>query len=467
VSIGGQSTPGLEVLSVAPEFGTGHVPFTGHEEVYQLGLSRAAAGVGIPWTILVPDAAETVGTPVVACLDPSSPESLVASLEAQLRERSQADGRTIGVFIYEGDTGIALAMATLAARHPHIRFLVNLFRSEAGLDAPLVRRKRYSTQEQLSAYSLSALARRLAPLGRSTWPANLRITAETDAKKLLARSVGVPVSDVWRLHSSVAERDASHCEQSSRGRHGGPVRVLVAVRSSRLHPPLVEEVLDVIARVGRVDGGQAVEWVMAGRFDDHPRVRRGLRLLGRAGVQLRIEDRPLDPDAYAEVFRAADAVWMPTVWPYRVQSSGKALDALVLGRPIIAPAGTFPASAMQRWIPGAPAYGSTTEAAQTFLRLPSMIGLLQSELDRQAAEIRAAYHPETTVRWLDEHLRRPSEVGGTERSAQTWALPAEPHRRESTEELGTVAHRARRAASSLWGPGSVPGAIRKALRERR
>lgn len=400
-SVGSQD---LEVLSVAPSFGIGSVPFAGHEETYTLGLSRAAAAAGLPWTILAAETAAFTDGPVVPCLDRSSPATIAASLERHLRGRPSAADRLTCIVVYEGSSALAVALAPVAAEHPSVRFLVNLFHAERGLDVPLVRRKRHGTQRELLDYAPEALVARLAPLAEVTWPENLRITAETDAKALLARSVGIPVMDVWRLHSALAERGASADRPARRRRPGAPVRVLIAARSSQLHPPLVGDVIEVMERVARVGGGSSTEWVMAGRFDDHPRVRDALRRLERAGVRLDRADRPLEPDAYAGMFLDVDAVWMPTVWPYRAQSSGKALDALVLGRPILAPAGTAPALAMQRWVPGAPAYGSLAEAAQTFLRLPSLIGLLQAELDHAAAAIRVAHHPSVTVAWLCERL---------------------------------------------------------------
>lgn len=440
----------LEVLSVAPSFGIGPVPFAGHEEPYQLGLGRAAATAGLPWTILAAETATFIDGPVVACLDRSSPESIATSLERYLRDRSPAIDRTTGVVVYEGSSALARTLAPVAARHPDVRFLINLFRAERGLDVPLVRRKRHATQRELLDYGPDALIARLAPLGRIVWPENLRITAETEAKALLARSVGIPVSDVWRLHSAMAERDGSGEHPARERRPGEPVRVLIAARSSQLHPPLVDDVIEVMGRVARVDGGRSIVWKMSGRFDDHSRVRGALQRLQRAGVRLDADDRPLDPDAYAGMFFDVDAVWMPTVWPYRVQSSGKALDAIVLGRPIVAPAGTAPADVMQRWVPGAPAYGSLPEAAQTFLRLPSLVGFLRSELDRQAAAIRAAHHPSVTVAWLCERLldARPGpvvRVGGLERWA-AGTMEAHPARNVGlASRIGTLFSDLRRA----------------------
>lgn len=467
----GERSAGLEILSVAPSFGTGRMPFAGHEETYQLGLSRAAAAAGIPWTILAADTATFTDGKVVTCLDRSSSQSIASSLQRYLDTYPRFEGRMLGVVVYEGDTALAVALAQVAENHPSVRFFLNLFRAEPGLDAPLVRRKRHATQRELRDYSPGAIASWFSRLGSINWPENLRITAETEAKALLARSVGIPVRDVWHLHSAMAERQRQDEDLAPHRQPGDLIRVLIAARSSQLHPPLVNDVVDVIERHTRAGGANTVEWHMAGRFDDHPRVNTALRRLQRVGVRLAREDRPLDEEAYASMFLSVDAVWMPTVWPYRVQSSGKALDALVLGRPVIAPAGTAPATSMQRWVSGAPTYGTNTEAAQLFLRLPSLVGLLRSELIRQRAAIHAAYHPSATVSWLSGCLSSRADAMNlnvtTSISPEAWLKYAERQNRMDPAEAEHLEGRPRSSPGRLRSLASMLRAVRRGFEERR
>lgn len=397
----------LRILHVAPQFGTGKVPFGGHEETYPLGLARAAAGAGVPWTILAPVSSKVIERGVVACLDPADVGTLMASLDRRLRALPPEERSTTGVVVYEADTPLAVALAGLADEHPEVRFLANLFLSETGVDVPVLRRKRYRTQPEITPYGPEALAVSLRHLEGVRWPENLRLTAETDVKALLARSLGMPVTGVWRLHSAMAERaadiDAPPGSEVGVDRDA-PLRVLIALRSSHIHPPLIRDVVDVIERVERAGGADTITWRAAGRFYNERRVRTAVRQLRRVGVEVDGDDRPLDPDAYARSFLDTDVVWMPAVWPYRVQSSGKALDAIVLGRPVIAPAGTAAAEEMRRWVPGVPTYGNPSEAAQLFLRLPSLHGLLRAELARRSATILDTHHPRTTVAWVRDQL---------------------------------------------------------------
>ena len=451
----------IEVLSVAPHFGTGSIPFAGHEEAYQLGLASAAASIGVAWTILVPERSSVETADTVRCLDPAGPDRIARSLEEFLAGREPSDGCTTCVVVYEGNVDLAAAVATLARAHPQTRFLVNLFRSEAGLEAPLVRRRSDAVAVELAPFSPETLSVRLKAIGRLEWPKNLVVTAETEQKALMARSAGIPVDGVWQLHSQMAIDAAppstalTHAEDASeRHRQRWQVRVLVGLRSSQLHLPIVRDVIDVIDGVCRHDR-ESLRWVMSGRFDTDRRTRTALRRLERAGVDLSAtaHDGPLANDAYARQFLAVDALWMPTAWPYRVQSSGKALDALVLGCPVIAPAGTAGARAMGRWVPGAPSYGSTTEASQLFLRLPTLIGTLREGLAASSEAIRAAYSPQATVRWV---LDRVSTARVQERSGAVITHehehpdPSDPLLPAKASRLPTrVMRRLRREGASL------------------
>jgi hypothetical protein len=366
--------------------------------------------MGVPWSILVPRDSSVSDPQALPCLDRTDIEQVVASLDEHLRSRTSTGAR-VGVVIYEANTDLAAAIARVVSEHPTVRFLVNLFRAEPGLDVPLVRRKRFGSGAEAGPLAPDVLARSLDALARIVWPSNVMLTAESDAKALMARSAGLPVRSVWQLHSEMAAIDAPDETGTARS-DDGRIRVLVALRSSQLHAPLVRDVLDVIDGVDRADRSGAIEWVMSGRFDPDRRVTRALRRLERAGVRVTRHERPLEPDAYARGFLDVDAVWMPATWPYRIQSSGKALDALVLGRPVIAPAGTAGADAMARWVPGAPAYGTTAEAIQLFLRLPTLNDTLTAGLLDAQAAIREHSSPAATIGWVLDVLRSPEP--GTE-----------------------------------------------------
>jgi len=391
------------ILSVAPSFGVGHLPFAGHEETYQFGLADAAAELGIVWRILVPERSVVHDRRAVPCLDPTDLGTLSASVAAHVAQRRPEDGR-IGVVMYGGDVERLAAMAEVARNAPEAALLVNLFRAEPGLDLPLVRHRRDVTVRELGPFRQEAIESQLHRIAALRLPPNLRVVAESEPKALTARSAGLPVAGVWPLHSEMAGAGPAGERPRLDGR---PTVVLIGLRNSQLRGPVIRQVREVIERTSRFDTGARLTWVLSGRFDTDRATTTALRQLERAGVDVRRAPAPLEADAYARQFMEADVLWMPVTWPYRVQSSGKALDALVLGCPVVAPAGTAGARAMQRWVPGAPAYGTATEAAQVFLRLPTLLDHLHNALASAAEEIRTAYEPRTTVEWAIEVLGAP------------------------------------------------------------
>lgn len=460
----------MRVLSVATNFGTGSMPFSGHTEGYQLGLARAAAEAGIPWTILAADPTAVEDASVLPLFDRPSRPAVAERLDEYLGRRDAPP--TECVVVYEGDTELLEAFAPVAAAHPSVRFLINLFRAEPGLDMPLVRHRRAPRRRELVAFAPSGTSVRLAALASLDVPGNVTLTAETPAKSLLARSAGLPVRDVWELHSELAGAAGGPSGERARGEAAG-LRVLVALRSSQLHPPVVEETIDVIESVRRAAGPGHLQWVMDGRFDDDPRVERALSRLRHAGVEVAAHQRPLSPDRYADMFRAVDVVWMPAVWPYRVQSSGKALDALVMGRPLVAPAGTSGSLAMQRWVPGMTGYGSTAEAAQLFLRLPAILPTLRATLEAQQDSITHAYSAGRTVEWLLHRLTGEPDAALDDVSAlrQPPALDDRSDAPSASEQRGRTGRVAARTRGGLAAVrrsvSAVPHAWRAAGRQMR
>jgi hypothetical protein len=392
----------LRIISVAPHFGVGAVPFGGHEEIYQLGLSRSATSLGLKWTILAPKHSVVSDASVVRCLDRSTKVTLVSSIDRYLRENCR-DDEPVGVVMYEGSVAWASAIASVANAHPKVQFLVNLFRLEPGLDVPVVGGKRRDLQSEMAPFDPAVLAATLNAYSEVVWPKNFTLTAETSSKAVSARSVGLPVDATWHLHSQLSERLPMKAVVSRDYSGMHPVRVLIVLLNSHMLRPLLSEVLHVIKGVEDVGRQSTIAWSISARKDGSRQTAKALRRLERSGVHVALSDGPLSHDDYANTFLNVDVVWMPAVWPYRVQSSGKALDAITLARPIIAPAGTAASVEMQRWIPGAPSYGTPAEAIQLFLRLPTAARFLQHELLRLQEQICCEYSPNATIAWI---LRR-------------------------------------------------------------
>jgi hypothetical protein len=103
------------------------------------------------------------------------------------------------------------------------------------------------------------------------------------------------------------------------------------------------------------------------------------------------------------MFSSFDAVWVigsfgTSPHAYRTQSSGKTLDALVAGVPVVGIAGTFTAQEPVRWTGVPLGHVDPEEAAAVFIHLLERGPSVSASLEGQREAIRAAYSPEATLR---------------------------------------------------------------------
>jgi hypothetical protein len=361
----------------------------GHHETYHSGLQAAARLAGFRWDLLVPAALDHPPDDAFPVLEPATPADLAASIRAFLSRLDAAELRHLVVLIYEGSRTLLQEIDCFASEWPDVRFVVNLFTPDADMDVPFIP-KPVLLRHRRPWRTVSAP---VDPNIRCTAP-NIVVTAETEQRALRARSMGAQVSGCWRLHSALPPSS----DAEIRGSDG--YRVLLPLAAWQLDQQVFEHVRAVAASA-RVTGHISLH--VAGMWKTAPlsrSVRNRLRRLERCGVDVEIDAVPPPMAAYQQRFLAADAVWLPKSHPYRFQSSGKALDALVSGRPVIAPAGTYPANEMRRWVPGMPTYGTAEEAVRLFAQLPSLATVIGDALRSRSREIQRAYSAEETISWL-------------------------------------------------------------------
>jgi hypothetical protein len=386
------------VLDVAPKFPVDPVNAAdGHHFAYHTGLQDEAARFDIRWEILAPRSTRTERGLVRPVLDTSSPDELASSLSDYL---SQQDGRTLrdtAVVLYEGNRQILEAIQSSASRFSDVRFLVNFFSPDPGLDIPFVakpvpirHRRPWRSTEVPTAPSV------LAPCP------NVMVCAETPQRILALRSVGLDPVGEWPIQSAVRS------EGSVRASVGDPLRVLIPLAAWQLDQ---QAFADVSAVASSLDMSAGLQLRIAGMWKQRRLsrpVRNRLRRLERQGVTVEIDSTPPANEQYFDRFIESDAIWLPKGHPYRYASSGKALDALVLGRPVIAPAGTYAAREMQRWVPGMPSYATPEEAIDVFRRLPLLMPAILTELSASLPSIRERYAVSRTLDWLRESLESAS-----------------------------------------------------------
>lgn len=423
---GGLTQP-LDILSVAPRYSAGaDGAQAGHYTIYQDDLRAAAARLGHRMVTLA-GRTSPAGEGVVTCLDTTDEWTIASSAAGRAREGDL-------IVCYEGSLAIMDAFAVMAVERPDVTFLVNLFRPEAGLIPDRSKGEARTSRSKVA------------------FPDNLLVSAETDLRVDFARQLGVPCVGSWRLHSTLWDVEVP----SGEGRDAsGPVRVLIPLAARGYCPAIVHDVAYVMRRLRRLRGDVAVEWTLtgatSGKFSAQVRGAR-LEALGAQRV-----DAPPDREGYAALFARHDVGWIPNRTSYQSQSSGKALDALVTGLPVISAAGSWPAREASRWLGEDLSYLAPEGAVDVFSDLASDPHRWRAPLAAAAWHIRRAYAPESTVLRILEFCRsgtKMAEKAGSVPLMVGWSM-LEPlpdvcrPRARATKAGSSGTSRMRRAADGL------------------
>lgn len=115
----------------------------------------------------------------------------------------------------------------------------------------------------------------------------------------------------------------------------------------------------------------------------------------RLGVTVHREAAPWDE--YVRRLLEHDAVWLPNGQLYREKSSGKVLDALTLGVPVLSPAGSFQATQLRRWVPWGLDYTGGPELQRILGNLDFFLPSVRDELQRRLVEVQTDTAPVTAI----------------------------------------------------------------------
>jgi hypothetical protein len=399
----------------------------GHEVSFQTDLRAAALARGAAFHILVPTEAGEPGAAgpdgVVACLpDRKDPARCLVGVRQWLA--GLGDGDETVVLLYEGGLQWLAAFDALAAEHPRVHFIVNLFFPEPALNTPstsvdaLVQPVPVRVREEENRAAATA-AFRPSP------QRNVTVLAETEERRFLAQAIGVPAVGTWPLHSQLAVPSTPTRSDASMGR----LRVLIPLAPRQIKPRVMRDIEFITRQVDRATDERQIDWTIAGPLARDRQAMRSLSRVLRPGLTLHPEE--LEPDEYAALFLAHDAVWFPIRGHYTTQSSGKTLDALVTATPIIAPAGSYAAKQQQRWLPGAPAYDGSREAIELLVRLPTLAPSWRRALIDRSSAIRAAYSATEALAALLE------VVTGSDGTRATTSSVSEAEREQTRPSLPT------------------------------
>lgn len=157
----------------------------------------------------------------------------------------------------------------------------------------------------------------------------------------------------------------------------------------------VHDIAYVLSRMQQSDTGPRATFTVTGVESPKPTAQaRGARL---RTLGARLVVGPEDRVAYARLFVEHDVLWMPQRTSYLTQSSGKTLDALVQGLPVVAVAPSWPATQSMRWTGTDLSYRDIEQAAQLFRGLADEIGAVQARLAAISDEVRTFHSPSSTV----------------------------------------------------------------------
>lgn len=370
-----------------------HLKLRGHDVSFHATLRSSANHSGLTAYTLVPTSAsafvEDGEIPILR--DPADMRKCTTDIKRWLEDLPPE--QNVAFILYEGSTEWLAAVSSLAQSFPQHAFICNLFHPEPTLITP--RFSGESLRLPLLAAPISDEAFTARHFTGINIPSNVRLMAETETRAFLAQSLGLPVEDVWPLHSILA---VPGTRAQTRKRDDSAVRILIPLAARQIDRRVMSDLRFVISQSSRGHAGGALKWTIAGALDHRPSAMSAVMTLQSDDVTVRPE--AADALDYASQFWNHDAAWFPVRGTYTTQSSGKVLDALVSGLPIVAPAGSFAVSEQRKWVPGAPAYDGRREAVEIFLRLPSLRAHWQNELLRSHDAIVHHYSADRAVSLL-------------------------------------------------------------------
>ena len=368
-----------QFLDVSIMYTTGLV--AGHNASFHESLALAARKAGHTFTVAARAKGAAENDELVSVrLASKSWYAIADQLTYELRDAAPRI-----VMVYEGDLQCLEAFKQLARDATQHVFLINLFRPEHLLNMPRNAISRRTTSDAFG--SLTELADELPP--------NVKVLAETDRRARIARHLGLDVLDTWPLHSALA----GMADIGNVGRTA-PALALIAVNNWQLehHHSTLSDLHAVLRRSRR--WAPDIQFELLGSVNLSRR-----RWAPRRGVLRRLPGSstgPLPMAGYACRLASAGIVWLPTQDYYTGQSSGKALDALVLGKPLLIPSGTFGQQQQDRWVPGALTYRTLTELFDILDKLPAMIEGWTFDLRSQRTAIREEYSADHAIARLHE-----------------------------------------------------------------
>jgi hypothetical protein len=377
----------MVIYSIAPNYKNPQ-DVDGHWSILQERLKVAANLENVNFFILAPcDAAASDS--VLRVLRENSVDGVSQAIQDILSADSSADKY---VFIYEGSIHLLEVLRPVFRRFANVKFVINLFGQENFMSTPApkniyrntlaaeLRRRRTSDQIQLD-----------------DWPDNLSIVAETPQKLLMAKGIGLPVRGVWP--GMLINKIEPQAPRASWAIEGKSFNIVIPLSKDQMDFRSYRQIVKISRRFSGInfDDKTVKLQLIIQEHDLSFRKRIFGKLLRR---KISFGENVEGQDSYIRYLESASLVWIPYGVRYMSNSSGKVLEALGVGKPVLMEAGTFGDRIMQSWSPGFPTYRGTGELFQVLATIPIWFPVAADEIHANRDQIVSQFSPRVCLEFI-------------------------------------------------------------------
>lgn len=315
-------------------------------------------------------------------------------------------GRPDLVFRYEGKLSEVADFERSSRLFPDVTFVLNFFFNEGELGNHRTLRPVVQKLLVLFRHFFSG-SRRAAEIRTGEQPRNLVFTAETDQRAFFARARGISVDRALPIFSNTLHQFASRVASEGPAKNSeGPRRYKAVIPLSSHQIRSAAASLFIVYPVSLIYTGK--RWVFSLLCPDPEKLPwfHGLLL---ALFRVQVVKSSLEPEDYFERLNDANVAILPYSDFYIAQSSGKSLDCLAAGLPVLAPTGTFPHRTMETILPGFPGFRSVSQLARLIHRWPQLEPFVRNQMTTSSS-LHELISPKTLVNYLMEIHRRRNSV---------------------------------------------------------
>jgi hypothetical protein len=349
----------------------------GHYSVFQDALFEESIKMGLRFQILC--RSDVSGDGAIPLLRSTQFEENVTIIENFL------DGRTevSHFFVYEGELELIGPISRLASRFPKVKFVLNMMRADVPIATPASKNYRI----KLKKFVKSEIKQNFRSM---TIPDNVKILCETDSRSFLLETLGIhstgsfPTFSQFTRGRTIYEIDNKFLERTN------PLQVFFPRAISVKDKKYFSKFLVLIFLLRKELQKKELEFhILYHNLLSQILIQAVTLLIGSR--QVHSERLPLSEEGYWWNFSSPDLIVLIETPLYMTQSSGKAIDALVAGTPVLATSGTYGAKECNRWIEGFPSFTSMNQLAQVLCLGKDLAAIAQTTLREKKIQIRTHY----------------------------------------------------------------------------